>query len=195
VGRSHTVRLSFPDGAVGRLSWLGGEQVASDIVVVPDNAELSLEVRGAGPPPGSPVDLRFLRRLPPDSIRALHLRRRIVPSSMGALPHLALGLLQLTLGWTDFDDEVLTHVAQLDLLAHLQTWGNRFTDEGVQRLSALRNLESLYLEDEGLTPAALRFVGELPRLAFVGMDHSVMPVEDQRLLQSRLRGHPGWRRR
>jgi hypothetical protein len=51
----------------------------------------------------------------------------------------------------------------------LQTWGNRFSDEGVQQLAPLSKLECLYLEEETLTAAAFGFAVGLPKLKRLGL--------------------------
>jgi hypothetical protein len=118
-----------------------------------------------------PVHLGFLLELPERSIAVIHLvgDRCVVRSSVDALPHLAPSLKRLYLSSTDFDDDILQHVAQLENLTFLQTYGNRFTDQGVQQLVALQQLESLYLEEESLTPAAFEFAGRLSRLRRLGV--------------------------
>jgi len=62
-----------------------------------------------------------------------------------------------------------TERVQLDHLVYLQTWGNRFTDAGVQQLASLQALETLYLEEENLSPAAFDFVTRLPNLTRLGV--------------------------
>lgn len=121
-------------------------------------------------PGGSqPVDLGFLRRLPPASITALHLHSPLVADSLAAVTHLAPGLRRLYLAWADLTDDALAHISQLDGLIYLQTWGNQFTDRGVQQLAALTRLESLYLEEVTLSAAAFDFVASLPHLSRLGV--------------------------
>ena len=206
--------LSFPtDEIVGTLDWLGswsgeeGPVLATGVIDVPDDAEVSLSVHrvesverdpfsgggftnsrvtsdgvvvseqtsgqgwrlsgGNGPP----LHLGFLRELPPDGITSLHLSgsTTVLAESLSALPHLASSLKRLYMGWTDFGDEVLQYVAQLENLVYLQTWGNRFTDDGVQQLAPLQALETLYLEEESLSPEAFAFLTSLPRLTRLGV--------------------------
>lgn len=97
----------------------------------------------------APVDLGFVRDLPPDGIEALRIRAAS-EDSLDALVHLAPGLRRLYLIHTGFTDAALSTIARLHGLVYLQAWGNTFTDAGVQQLVALRNLESLYLEEETL---------------------------------------------
>jgi hypothetical protein len=111
----------------------------------------------------------------------------VLAESLNALPHLASGLKRLYLGHTDFGDEVLPFVAQLENLTYLQTWGNRFTDEGVQRLGFLQSLETLYLEEEDLSPAAFDFVTQLPNLTRLGVADE-WPAEHRSVLRTRFPG-------
>lgn len=74
---------------------------------------------GAGPP----LHLGFLQELPRDSIESLSMTgATVLAESLNALPHMASGLRRLYLGHTDFGDEVLQYVAQLENLTYLQTW-------------------------------------------------------------------------
>jgi hypothetical protein len=59
-------------------------------------------------------------------------------------------------------------VAKLTGLTYLQTFGNNFTDRGVQQLATLVNLD-LYLEEQTLTLAAFDFVERLPHLTRLGL--------------------------
>jgi len=71
-------------------------------------------------------------------------------------------------------------------LTYLQSFGNRFTDSGVQQLRMLKNLESLYLEEETLSERALAFATDLPRLSVLGVQDMRIPDPDLRSLQSQL---------
>jgi hypothetical protein len=122
--------------------------------------------RGDGPP----LHLAFLLELPRDGIAAVRIvGDEVLADSFSFLPHLAPGLKRLYLARTDFDDEVLQYVAKLEELVVLQTWGNRFTDGGVQQLGSLKSLEALYLEEETLSPAAFDFVTRLLHLSRLGV--------------------------
>src|SRR6266851_1084066 len=101
---------------------------------------------------GQPVHLGFLHELPGDSITDLHLSWPLIPESLAAITHLSPGLRRLYLAQTALGDDALTLVAQLRGLTYLQTWGNQFTDAGVQQLAALTDLDHLYLEEETLSP-------------------------------------------
>ena len=50
-----------------------------------------------------------------------------------------------------------------------QSWGNRFTNRGVQQLASLTSLASLYLEEETLSAAAFDIAASLPHLARLGL--------------------------
>jgi len=220
--------LSFPtDEIVGTLDWLGswnddkGPVLATGVVDVPDDLEVSLTVHRVGSVrrdplggggfitssittdevvaeqspvqswalsgrSGPPLHLGFLRELPADSLTSLHMSgsTTVLAASLSALPHLASGLNRLYLGWTDFGDEVLQYVAQLENLVYLQTWGNRFTDAGVQQLGSLQALEMLYLEEENLSQAAFDFVTQLPNLTRLGVADE-WPAEYRSVLRRR----------
>jgi hypothetical protein len=54
-----------------------------------------------------PVDLGFLRELPADGVQSLHLTAPIMATTIGAIAHLAPGLHNLYLAWTELDDAAL----------------------------------------------------------------------------------------
>ena len=117
------------------LDWVGRGRGAArvparGVVTVPDGVEISLDVMVTGS--RKPADLSFLRQLPADSITDLQLDAPIRPESVAAVTHLAPGLRRLYLAWADLTDDALTHVSKLYGLTYLQSWGNRFTDRGVQ---------------------------------------------------------------
>jgi hypothetical protein len=198
------VKLRFPtDRIVGKLDWPGaweaggdGPVLATGSITVPDDVDIGLEVaafasreRASGggwrllPDNEHPaVRLDFLLELPRDSIRSLSLRR-IVPDTFGAVRHLAAGLERLYIAHADVGDEVLADVAALTNLTYLQTFGNHFTDSGVQVLVALQNLTSLYLEEETLTAAAFAFVRDLARLERLGLHDVPISKRQRRDLQ------------
>jgi hypothetical protein len=101
---------------------------------------------------------------------------------------LAPGLRRLYLGWTGFSDAVLSTVAMLTGLIYLQTFGNSFTDRGVQQLAALVNLDHLYLEEATLTLAAFDFVDRLPHLTMLGLQDVPLARRDLENLRGRLPG-------
>lgn len=187
--------LSFPaKEIVGELSWQAGptwEPVfATGVVAVPDGTDVSLDVAriesvqrsAAGLEVGysnEPLDLGFVRRLPVDSITSLKVNYWIVSGSFPSVRHLAPGLRELTLAATDLDDGALAIVAQLHRLKSLQIYGNKFTDDGMQQLAALQDLEELYVEEGTLSPAAFAFAGRLPRLTqLAGLDETPMSAAD-----------------
>ena len=197
-------RLTFPtDRIVGYLDWAGAGDpgaepfLAHGSVDVPDGVEISLRVeslKGVTPNPDGSwhvlrddahpvVDLEFLVDLPPASIGALVVIGHVEPASTAALHHLSVGLHELILAGTGLSDEVLPFVAQLENLTYLQTYGNHFTDRGVQQLRSLTRLEALYLEEANLTFAAFAFACELPRLQFFGVQD--VPLTDPEIRQLR----------
>jgi hypothetical protein len=163
-----SIQRQLPDGSVE-------SQVRED-------SDDSWEITGGS----QAADLGFLRHLPADAITALHLRAPIVAESFAAVTHLAPGLRSLYLAWADLEDDALAHVSKLDGLIYLQTWGNRFTDRGVQQLAALTRLESLYLEEEPLSAAAFDFVVGLPHLARLGLQDVPLTDAERADLRRRL---------
>lgn len=135
-----------------------------------------------------PADLGFLRQLPEDSITGLHLRAPVVPGSFSSVTHLAPGLRRLYLARADLTDDALAHVSKLNGLACLQTWGNRFTDRGVQQLACLTRLESLYLEEQTLSAAAFDFAVSLPHLSRLGVQDVPLTEPELSELRRRLPG-------
>jgi hypothetical protein len=137
--------------------------------------------------PKDRIDLSLIRRLPSDGIQSLRIRDTH-ERSMDALVHLAPGLRRLYLVWTEFSDAVLPAIAKLHELIYLQTFGNHFSDAGVQQLVALQKLEALYLEEETLTAAAVAFGERLPRLARLGLQDVTITEADLADLRRRLLG-------
>jgi hypothetical protein len=194
--------LQFPtDRIVGTLDWNGswtderGPVLATGSVNVPDDVIVSLDVqavRGTESTGGGSwtidvaqdaVDLGFLRELPDNCVESLTLKSSD-EATFGAVAHLAPSLRKLYLVWAGFSDVVLETVAKLTGLTYLQTFGNDFTDHGVQQLASLVNLDHLYLEEETLTAAAFDFVNQLPHLARLGLqDVPITPDELSRLRQ------------
>ena len=196
--------FEFPrDRIVGLLAWtldppVHVTELARGRVEVPDGASVDLQVSSvtsaARTEHGwqlsgdlSTIDVAFLADLPADAIETLSVVRATEESS-GAIAHLAPGVRRLTLPFADLTDAVLPAVAALQGLTWLQTFGNAFTDDGVQVLAALTALEHLYLEEESLTAAAFTFARQLPRLRRLGLQ-DVQITEDELLaLQAELPG-------
>ena len=191
--------LNFPsDRPVGTLDWDGAPSrgvLAIGQVTVPEEASVELSVEPFHSSPDRPrimrpedrIDLSFVRGLPSDGIQSLRIRETR-ERSMDALAHLAPGLRHLYLVWTEFSDAVLPTIAQLHELIYLQTFGNQFSDDGVQQLVALQKLEALYLEEETLTAAAFAFADRLPRLARLGLQDVTLTEADLAGLRRRLPG-------
>ena len=156
--------LSFPtDRIVGTLDWdtsweeAGGPVFARGEVQVPDGdvgltVQAVTEVGSAeggswwSQPSSIPVDLGFLRDFPVDGLRSLTVASA-VEESMQAVAHLAPGLRRLTLAFTGFGDAVLPSVAALTGLMLLQTFGNAFSDGGVQVLAARTRLAGVRVDE------------------------------------------------
>lgn len=138
-------------------------------------------------PPGETVDLGFVHDLPPTAIKSLELRS-VTESTVAAIAHLAPGVRTLTLPWSGLSDAILPAVARLTGLTFLQTFGNCFTDAGVQQLVTLQQLESLYLEEETLGIGAFDFVDRLPALQRLGLQDVALGCGDLKRLQRRLPG-------
>jgi hypothetical protein len=199
--------LNFPaHEIVGTLDWStawsaeGGPTLATGSVAVPDDEPISLSIfRVTGAERASddgwvihsgpdPVNLTFLLDLPSDRIDSVTLRAPLIEGSMTYLPHLSPGLRRLVASNADLTDVSLTHIGQLTELTYLQTFGNAFTDEGVQQLVALQQLTHLYLEEESLTVTALAFVSSLPLLERLGLQDMPVTDEDLERLRAELPG-------
>ena len=133
------------------------------------------------------VDLAFLDELPPDAIAAVNLRG-VVVASVPSLARFAPGLRRLVLADTALEDDALSTVGRLSGLTSLQTWGNGFTNEGVEALRALQSLESLFLEEASLTAAAFNIAGALPNLVTLGCQDASLTNEEFEELQRNLPG-------
>jgi hypothetical protein len=198
--------LRFPsDRIVGSLEWLGswdvtrGPVLATGDVVVPDDrpvslsahSVLSVERHGDGWQTiggKDPVHLGFIAELPGDAVDSLHLSRSLVPGSFESVAHLAPGLRRLYLADTGLADAAVATIVKLSQLVYLQTWGNHFTDAGVQPLQALAELEMLYLEEETLTVSAFDFAPGLPALQRLGLQDVTITPAELADLQARLPG-------
>lgn len=198
--------LDFPrDTIVGTVEWAGswsdttGPTLATGTVEAPYGAALHLTVQRvlSSEPTGggswqlasdlAPVDLSFIHALPNHLVESVSIRT-VDEHTFDALSHLAPGLRRLTLGWSELGDRVLPTVATLTGLTSLQTFGNRFTNSGVQQLSALTNLETLYLEEETLSFGAFEFVTRLPNLKRLGLQDVPLAATELQLLRDRLPG-------
>jgi hypothetical protein len=198
--------LRFPsERIVGSLEWLGswdvtrGPVLATGDVVVPDDRPVSLSVQSVMSVERhgdswqtiggrEPVHLGFIAELPGDAVDSLYLSRSLVPGSFGSVGHLAPGLRRLYLADTGLADTAVATIAELLRLVYLQSWGNHFTDAGVQPLGALAELEMLYLEEATLTVAAFDFAAGLPALQRLGLQDVTITPSELAELQSRLPG-------
>ena len=198
--------IQFPtDRIVGTVEWLGswtgerGPVLATGSVNVPDDVTVSLDVQAVRGTESSgedswtidvtqdAVDLGFLRELPDTRVESLTLKSSD-EATFDAVAHLAPGLRRLYLVWAGFSDAVLETVAKLTGLTYLQTFGNDFTDHGVQQLASLVNLDHLYLEEQTLTAAAFDFADQLPRLARLGLQDVPVSEDELQRLRERLPG-------
>lgn len=202
------MQLTFPtDRIVGDLDFPGawdpvhGPFLATGTVTVPDDQDIRLHVHaitdvtasGHGSwtinddPAHTIADLAFLADLPPNVIHALDLRR-VDPATFPAVRHLAPGLRSLALAVSGLSDQVLPHIAELTSLTSLQTFGNYFTDDGVQQLATLTALEDLYLEEQTLSAAAFAFASRLPRLRRLGLQDVPLAQDELAALKRQLPG-------
>jgi hypothetical protein len=85
-------------------------------------------------------------------------------------------------------DAALEPLSRLSHLTSWQSWANRFTDDGVQVLARLRNLEELHLEEECLSIKAFQFADQLPRLTRLGTQDVPLSPRDLAELRDRLPG-------
>jgi hypothetical protein len=120
-----------------------------------------------------PVDLEFLRHLPPDSVCELNLGE-VVPPSFAAVAHLAPRLRDLSVFIDDnLNDNELPVIAQLTALERLSLAGNMIPEDGDssllddQALAAIADLpvlEALSLLGGSYTESGLQQLTRLPRL-------------------------------
>ena len=141
-----------------------------------------------------PVDLEFIRRLPPDSVSDLSVGR-VVPGSFAAVAHLTPGLRSLGVYLDNLGDDAPSVIAELKALESLRLYGDSATDEGrrlddralfmvaglpaleylalldgayteqgLRQLVRLQNLRHLHIEREGLTAPMFRFATAMPAL-------------------------------
>jgi hypothetical protein len=190
--------LTFPtEMVVGMVSYsdIWESWPATGVITVPDGQLVTLRISGSEPgaiESGEPyiahaVDLAFLHELPADVVEAITLEQ-VVPESMPALAHVRLGLRRLYLAWTGLTDDAIRTIAELSELTYFQSWGNAFTDQGVQQLARLQQLESLALEEATLTVAAFAFAPQLPRLARLGVMDVPLSTSELEQLRRRLLG-------
>jgi hypothetical protein len=195
--------LRFSEGQYkGRLDWVGlshsTQVLAAGSVDVPDDRLVHLFVRRAsgraeigGGRVASvlrPVDLTFLRELPPDAIGALNVQGTILPETFDAVTKLASGLRHLNLGDTELEDSAVPVIGELTRLTHLGSYGNRFTDAGLQQLVSLRELQHLSFEEASLTVAALAFAADLPSLVSLEVWDMQITDEEHAVLRAELPG-------
>jgi hypothetical protein len=146
-----------------------------------------------------PVDLGFVRSLPPDSVRDLSVGN-VIPGSFAAAGHLAPGLRRLDLyidnlgtdapsviaelralvllalaadqdGRGQLDDHALSVIADLPNLEYLALLDGAYTEQGLRQLVRLPKLRHLHIEREGLTAPMFRFAAAMPALtSLTGLD-------------------------
>ncbi len=122
-----------------------------------------------------PVDLEFLRALPPDSVAELDPTGDIVPASFAAVAHLAPGLRDLSSIFLDdkFGAGAPAVIAELTGLQRLSLSGNMIPEDGdsslldddaLSAIAGLPVLEALTLLGGSYTEHGLRRLTRLPRL-------------------------------
>jgi hypothetical protein len=198
--------LSFPDDrCVGQLAWPGsyseekGPVLAQGVVVVPAGVTVAMvtwnvtrshqndtggwHLTGNG----HPIDLTFIESLPDGVIDDLRLGC-VEEATLPVLIHLAPSLRRLCLARCELGDAALPFVAALSSLHSLQTFGNHFTDEGVQVLRQLSSLEYLSLEEKSLSFSALQFVHSLTDLKVLGISEMQVTQDEVESLGATLKG-------
>jgi hypothetical protein len=117
-----------------------------------------------------PVDLEFIRALPADSVSSLSVGD-VIPSSFGAVAHLAPGLRRLGVYLDNLGDDAPSVIAQLRALESLSLYGDSAMDEGrrlddraLSMIADLPALEYLSLLDGAYTEDGLRQLARLPKL-------------------------------
>ncbi|HEX4087617.1 MAG TPA: hypothetical protein VHZ33_02810 [Trebonia sp.] len=172
---------------------------------MPDRALRNERGIWGGPEDGSysvesgdePVDLEFLRALPPDSVFDLSLGN-VLPSSFPAVGHLAPGLRELSVyvdnlddgaaaviagltalerlslagdsAWEEgrrLNDHALSMIAGLPALESLSLLGGAYIEDGLRQLRRLPKLRHLHVEREGLTAPMFRFAADMPALTWL----------------------------
>jgi hypothetical protein len=73
-------------------------------------------------------------------------------------------------------------------VTYFQSWGNEFTDAGVQQLVRLQQLDQLYPEEQTLTVEAFAFATRLPRLDQLGVTDVPLSGAELEMLRRRLPG-------
>jgi hypothetical protein len=192
--------LHFPaDVAVGEVWWEDDPEAghwdhrpATGIVEVPDHTQVLFD--GGQRYSFEPVNLEFMRDLPPDSVFEANLTGDIVSASFPAVAHLAPGLRDLSVdldhlgpeapsviaaltaleslslaGHDDrpsprLNDHALTTIAGLPALQMLMLLGGSYTEHGLQQLTRLPRLRHLYIQRDGLTPSMFGFAASMPAL-------------------------------
>jgi hypothetical protein len=192
--------VDVPDGvdvglhATGAVSWRRAHSSTVGLHITYDDGRPSPPPTqshgwiGTGRSRQHSLDLSFLTDLPSTVITRLTVESTVDARTFGAVGHLAPGLRWLILSGSDLDDLVLSTVAALTGLTGLQTFGNRFTDEGVQQLGALKELQSLYLEEETLSAKAFGFASGLPQLRRLGLQDVAITEAELAALRARLPG-------
>ena len=188
-----------PHRARGAITWrVTWQRSMADRAVRNDGSiwgELGYSVGSAD----EPVDLEFLRALPPDGVSELSVGG-VVPGSFGAVAHLAPGLRDLSLylddlgddpaaviaqlraleslalygdedGRGQLDDHALDLIADLPALAYLSLLDGAYTERGLRHLVRLPQLRHLHVEREGLTASMFEFAAAMPALStLTGLD-------------------------
>jgi hypothetical protein len=119
-----------------------------------------------------PVDLEFVRGLPPDSVSELDLGD-VVPGSFAAVAHLAPGLRDMSVYIDEFDDGAPSVIAELTALERLSLAGDDGPDDGpslrledncLSVIADLPALEELALLGGSYTEHGLQQLRRLPKL-------------------------------
>jgi hypothetical protein len=117
-----------------------------------------------------PVDLEFIHALPADSVSSLSVGD-VIPTSFGAVAHLAPGLRRLGLYLDNLGDDAASVIGQLRALESLSLYGDsamaegrRLDDHALSMIADLLALEYLSLLDGAYTEDGLRQLARLPKL-------------------------------
>jgi hypothetical protein len=171
--------LRFPaDHAVGEVWWEDDPEAghwdhrpATGVVEVPDGTPVLFD--GGRRYSVEPVDLAFLRDLPPDSVFEANLTGEIVPASFPAVAHLAPGLRDLSVYLDDLGPEAPAVLAELTALETLSLAGHadpedgpspRLNDQALSTIADLPALQVLMLLGGSYTERGLQQLARLPRL-------------------------------
>lgn len=167
--QSETITLPFPnDYSVGRLGFVGAPELkhrlAKGTIVVPSSVRLELTVSYDGG-----RRLSVLKKLPPNAIYRLTLRRlEITDSQLEYLQHLR-GLELIDLSDTDVTDAGAKYLSKLTNLTSINLRSTFVTGQCLIELSRLPALTSLMLDITNTRDRGTEFLPRFSKLSGLSM--------------------------